>query len=135
MVNALAHYNRNLILRGWNDLHELYRFSGVPESCYSKEEAATYGHQLDENEATWGVIYVDFEFQQVKNREGRTVNVIYSFVPPYEVNIDYGFEGDSLNREYEKYDPNMAAEFAKASGSDEIIKVDQDWNCYAPSIV
>ena len=133
ITNAIMHYNRNLMLRGWNDLHELYHFVGIPESCYDKKEASEYGWQLDENEVTWGVTYVDFYFQKVKSKFGKEVNVIYNYVPPFEVNVDYGFEGDSTTREYDKYNVDMAKTFAETLGSDEIIRIDPNWECYTPN--
>ena len=133
ITNAIMHYNRNLMLRGWNDLQELYHFVGIPESCYDKKEASEYGWQLDENEVTWGVTYVDFYFQKVKSKFGKEVNVIYNYVPPFEVNVDYGFEGDSTTREYDKYNVDMAKTFAETLGSDEIIRIDPNWECYTPN--
>ena len=134
VINSLMHFNRNLMLRGWNDLAELHRFFGLPESSYDKKEVKDYGWQLDENEVTWGATYVDFYFEKVKNRFGMEVNVIYTYIPPYEVNVDYGFEGDSTAREYSKYNIDMAKAFAEELGMDEIIKIDPNWECYTPNI-
>ena len=60
MSNALMHYNRNCLLRGGNDLAELYAFAGIPESCYDKKEARKYGWQEYENEDGSTGLYYGF---------------------------------------------------------------------------
>lgn len=132
--NALMHYNRNCLLRGGNDLAELYTFAGIPESCYDKKEARKYGWQEYENEVSWGAPYVDFMMAPVKNRFGRTVYVIDSQIPPYEVEVDYGFEGRVEDRLYEGYNPALARAFAEEIGGDEVVKVPEDLICYAPGV-
>lgn len=131
--NALMHYNRNCLLRGGNDLAELYHFSGVPENCYDKETARQYGWQEYENEVGWGAPYVDFVMRPVRNRSGRIVYVIDPQVPPYEVEVDYGFEGRVEDHFYEGYDPDLAMKLAKES-TDGTISVPENWTVEAVTI-
>ena len=135
LFNALMHYNRNAMLRGANDLHELYQFAGVPESCYDINVAKQYGWQEYENEAGWGMVYIDFEMKPVRNRCGRTVYLIDPVIPPYEIEVDYGFEGRVEDHMYEGYNPVMAKAFAEDSVSgNNVIKVPEDWTCFTMTL-
>lgn len=133
--NGLMHFNRNMQLKGYNDLAELYSFCGVPESCYDKDLAGEYGWQEYENEVGFGVSYVDFVYRHVKNTpSGRPVIIIDTYVPPYEINVDYGFEGNPEERMYLEYSPDRARAFAEAIGKNEIIPAVQA-NVYAPGLL
>ena len=78
--------------------------------------------------------YVDFFMKPVTNRYGRTVYIIGSVIPPYEVEVDYGFEGSVENHFYEGYNLDMAEAFAEELGGDEVIQISEDLICYAPGI-
>ena len=129
--NALMHFNRNMTLRGFNSLRELFEFTGIPESCYDKDLAEQYGWQEYENEVDYGACYVDFFYEQVKNQYGRTVNIIRSFVPPYELDVDYGFEGKVEEHLYDGENFGMAEAYAAAIGKNEIVQVDPEHTVYA----
>lgn len=134
VINGLAHFNRNLIMGGANCLSEAYTFCGIPEQLFDKKLADNYGWQEYENQIDFEIGYVDFHIFPVQNKFlGRSVNVIKPVIPPYEVNIDYGFEGDISTHEYPDYDPNAAENLAKqADSEDDIYKVDPNHMAYAP---
>lgn len=132
--NALMHFNRNCLLKGGNDLAELYSFAGLPESCYDKQEAGQYGWSEYENEVSWGMPYVDFDIRPVRNRYGRMVYVIDPAVPPYNIENDYGWEGRAEDHLYSGYDPAKAEEIAKKIGDAAVIAVSKEHICYAPGI-
>ena len=131
MMNALSHFNRNLMLRGSNSLAELFAFSGIPEHCYDKDLADQYGWQEYENEVDYGARYVDFYYDQVKNKCGRVVNVINTYVPPYELDVDYGFEGNPEEHLYDGQNFALAEAYASAMGKSEFVPVDPDHTVYA----
>ena len=134
MYNALMHFNRNMMMRGSNTLAELFDFSGIPRSCFDLEKMNKYGWQDYENQVNFDCGWVDFIFTTVRNKYGRKVTVIDTFIPPYEVDVDYGFEGDIAAREYKEYDHDMAVAFAEEIGGDEVVKVDPDFVVYAPGL-
>lgn len=134
IYNALMHFNRNCILKGGNTLDELYQFAGLPDGCYDKSEAEKYGWQGYENEVNWGVSYVDFALVPIKNNYGRMVYVIDSYVPPYEVGVDYGYEGNVENYLYSGYNPTEAKFYAEKLGNAEVIGISTDHLCYAPGV-
>ena len=131
MTNALSHFNRNMTLRGSNTLAELFAFSGIPDCCYDKDLADQHGWQEYENEVDYGARYVDFYYDQVKNSYGRTVNIINTYVPPYELDVDYGFEGNPEEHLYDGQNFALAEAYASAMGKSEIIPVDPDHTVYA----
>ena len=132
--SAFMHFNRNMMMRGYGNLAELYMMAGLPESVYDVKDASEYGWTEYENEVNFGSAYTDFDIQQVKNRHGRDVRVINPVVPPFELEVDYGFEGNVEEHLYSGYNPDMARAFAEEIGEDETIKVDSDWECYIPGL-
>ena len=138
LSNALMHFNRNMLLKGQNDLRELYNFVGLPEDVYDKDEAGAYGWQEYENEVGFGVAYVDFMFVRKVNADGREVNIISTYVPPYEIDVDYGFEGNVEDHIYPGYNIDMAEKYAEQTTADEIVQVKKDWVVRAltyPSVI
>ena len=139
VFNALLHFNRNLVMRGYNTMEELYRFMGIPETCYNKSQAELYGWQEYENEVGWGIAFTDFNFLEYENSKGYTVNIIYSVIPPYELDVDYGFEGEVSNRIYTEYNLELAKAYAEEYGGRkcmaDIVKVDKDHICSAMTIL
>lgn len=133
LTNALMHFNRNMTLRGYNTMAELFEFSGIPQLCYDKDLADQYGWQEYENEVDYGARYVDFYYEQVKNKYGRTVNIIKTYVPPYELDVDYGFEGNVEEHLYDPENTTSAKAYAEAVGSSDIVKVDPEHTVYAMS--
>ena len=131
--NVLMHFNRNAMLRGFNTLDELFHFCGIPESCYDVNAAKKYGWKEYENEVTFGIIYIDFYFIPTKNRNGRTVYVIDSYVPPYELEVDYGYEGNVDGHLYEDRNVDKAVKYAEQLDVDhETLKGLTHWCAYAP---
>ena len=135
VFNALMHFNHNASHNIGANLSMLYDLCGLPDSCYDVDEANKWGWQAYENEVTYGDSYIDFEFEEVTNRDGRTVYVIGMYIPPYEVDVDYGYEGDSLNSMYPGYDMEKAREFARCCSEhdldgSQLVKVPKDYTCW-----
>ena len=132
VFNGLMHYNHNAMNFCEVDLAMLYRFVGLPDGSYDISEAEQYGWQGFENECSFGDSYIDFEMEEVTNRDGRTVYVINPYIPPYDVSIDYQEPGtDSGSNLYARYDPDAAKALARQSSAKDIYKVDKDHVCYA----
>ena len=132
VFNALMHYNHNAMNFTEVDLAMLYRFVGLPDGSYDISEAEQYGWQGFENECSFGDSYIDFEMEEVTNRDGRTVYVINPYIPPYDVSVDYQEPGtDSGSNLYAKYDPDAAKALARQSSSKDVYKVDKNHVCYA----
>lgn len=132
VFNGLMHYNHNAMNFTEVHLAMLYRFVGLPDGSYDISEAEQYGWQGFENECSFGDSYIDFEMEEVMNRDGRTVYVINPYIPPYDVSLDYQEPGTDLGENlYEKYDPDAAKALARQSSSKDVYKVDKDHVCYA----
>ena len=89
---AFLHFNRNLVLRGTNDLAELYAFIGIPENCYDQNESFRYGWNEYTNQVEWESSFVDFDIEEVYTGNDTTVRVITMAIAPYDLTIDYGNE-------------------------------------------
>ena len=95
---ALYHFNRNLVLRGEADFDELYRFIGIPETCYSESLASSFGYNEYQNEVLFGVRCADFQMVSVIAKNGRMVHMIDPAVPPYRIDVcDIGTDYDENN--------------------------------------
>lgn len=95
VCNALMHFNRNMTLRGWGNLTEIYTFLGIPKGMWKTVDpvdmnCAYYGWDTYENEVSWGCTYTDFPFLDAELANGRKVNVISFDIPPYQLGLDYG---------------------------------------------
>jgi hypothetical protein len=132
--NLTMHYNRNVLLGEGGNLADLFRLAGLDKSLYDEKEAAKYGWRPYENEIEWGQIFIDFYFIPVKTRDGRTVRIIDTYVPPYELDIDYGFEGDTSAHLYPHRNVELAREIAESIDGDKYVLQDlTNWCCYAPA--
>lgn len=127
---AFSHWNRNLVLGGENCLTELYQMIGIPESCYNPEESDEYGWNEYENEVDWGCGYVDFTIMNVESAIG-PIRMICMPTPPYKLNVDYGFQGDSTEHIYPGHDPEKAIMYAHDIGQSEVIRIDHPRITYA----
>lgn len=123
---SFMHWNRDLRVRGYNTLDELYRFIGIPEKVYDPGEAEQYGCNEYENEVDWDIGYVDFGVQGITNRDGEIIHMITFSIPPYMLG-NYCSEPGSTTfdeRVYPGYQPKRARELAKSfSESDGIRRI------------
>lgn len=115
-------WNRNLTLRGENDLEELYEFLDIPEMCYDGAEARKYGCNQHENEITWGIGYVDFELFEVETKNG-PIRIIHTpGVMPYLINGNYGeYSSGEPKNQCPTYNMPLAIERARQIGENDII--------------
>jgi len=126
---AFLHFNRNLILRGYNDLLELYKFIGVPERCYDAEESANYGWNEYINSVEFECPYCDFDIVPILMDNGNYVHLIKTPVPPYNLDLDYENESTS-DHQYPMYDEQMTIDNTKRlfnSNNYEVIKIDHPY--------
>lgn len=107
---AFLHYNRNLALRGWADLEELYSFLGLPVEglrIASRAPDENYGWNEYENEVKYGCPWLDYRLVNITTRDGETVYMIDFVIPPYRIDgADYDEEGSM--EYYDGYLPNEA---------------------------
>ena len=108
MYKLFMLFNRNILHRGYGTLHELYKGTGIPSSCFNVNDSLEYGWSEYENEVDWGTPYVDFHVRKVKAKNGVEVNLIETFIPPFNIELDYGFEGDPCENLYPGYNSDEA---------------------------
>lgn len=85
---AFLHFNRNLILRGWADLAELYSFLGVVEEEWKfvkKEPDENFGWNAYANEVEFGMNWLDYGLKEVETEDGQKAYLIYFDVAPYRI--------------------------------------------------
>lgn len=106
---AFLHFNRNLILRGWGDLAELYSFLGLPEEEWEfvkKEPDENFGWNAYVNEVEFGMNWLDYGLKEVETEDGQKAYLIYFDVVPYRIDGVIDEDGDITDEgvEYEGYD-------------------------------
>ena len=107
---AFLHFNRNLILRGYNDLEELYKFIGIPDDLYDHEQVSQYGWNEYYNQIQWDCAYCDFDIEDVMTGNDTVVKVIDMPVPPYYLEADY--ENESVdNYVFHWYSPEQTKRY------------------------
>lgn len=120
IFNALMHYNRNMILQGYDTMAELYKFTGIPADLWEgKSEFEDYGWEIRENEITYDYHYVDFSIKPIDIGNGKVVNMICPDITPYKLwsqdylSVDEPFRGHYI-------DDRLVEQFIKTSftGSD-----------------
>ena len=100
---ALYHFNRNCYIRGGGPLAELYEFIGIPKDAWDEQydgEAEDYGWESYENEISYGVACVDFVVRQIHLRNEKIINLICPTIPPYKLDLDYGYGASSCDNFY-----------------------------------
>ena len=125
MNKVFQHMLWMMIQEGGFSLLDLYEHTCLPESCYDKDEAADHGYLIYENEITYGNAATTFEITDVKRQDGRTVHVIGTVDPPYELNMDYGGKDCSVNYLYDGYNWERACSLAQASVELDVEKFEQ----------
>ena len=106
---AFLHFNRNLILRGWADLSELYSFLGLPEEEWEfvkKKPDENFGWNAYVNEVEFGMNWLDYGLKEVETEDGQKAYLIYFDVPPYRIDGVVDEAGDIIDEgaEYAGYD-------------------------------
>lgn len=105
---AFLHFNRNLCLRGWADLEELYSFLGLPEEQWhfvNKKADESYGWNQYINEVEFGVAWLDYRLEEVETEDGDKAYLIYFDVPPYCLEeLPDGSDIDHAGAWYSGYD-------------------------------
>ncbi len=121
--NALMHWNRNLCLRGSNDLAELNDMLDIPQMCWDRALYEQYGYNQYEDEVSYGQMYVDFEIAMVETKNGPVRMLWTPNVLPYRMDIDPSFEDSaSPEAQFPLYDLELASEKAKQIGANDIIQ-------------
>ena len=94
IADAEYHFNRNLALRGYANLNELYKFLGLEPTEYGEH----VGWNLYLGETDYGYQWVDFEHQYceepVDEPDSPSFYVLYILQPPHE---DYLEEDDYIS--------------------------------------
>lgn len=86
---AMLHFNRNVCLRGWGTLEELYSFLGLPDEVWGfakKEDDEDYGWNQYEDEVKFDQGWVDYILDEVTTADGEKAYLIDFVVPPYQLN-------------------------------------------------
>lgn len=95
---AMLHFNRNLILRGWGTLDELYSFLGLPEGQWKfvkKENDEDFGWNAYINEVEFGVGFLDYRLVECETKDGEKAYLIDFDIAPYRIE-DYE-DGDDIS--------------------------------------
>lgn len=132
---GFLHFNRNVVLRGWGDMSELYSFLGIPGDCpllkYNGEDNDNYGWNEYENETSWDIRWVDYRLDRIKADNGEDIYIIDFPVPPYRIDgVDYDNEECSLDYIFPGYLPEDAREEAKRGFDGAIMRISPDLDIY-----
>lgn len=132
---GFLHFNRNVVLRGWGDMSELYSFLGIPGDCpllkYNGEDNGNYGWNEYENETSWDIRWVDYRLDRIKADNGEDIYIIDFPVPPYRIDgVDYDNEECSLDYIFPGYLPEDAREEAKRGFDGAIMRISPDLDIY-----
>lgn len=117
---AFLHFNRNLILRGYGDLKELYSFLGLSEDwgMFDTAPDEEFGWNAYENEVVFGCSFLDYRLEEVKTDDGVSSYLITFDIPPYRIDGEYpADQADTDVQEedyYEGYLPGKAAQLMKS---------------------
>lgn len=112
---AMLRFNRNLILRGYADLTELYSFLGLPENTWNfieKVPDEDFGWNALLNEVHFGCTFLDYRLKTIRDSEGREIHLITFDIPPYLIDGPEYDENDP-GEYYGGYDPEKAEQMLK----------------------
>ena len=126
---AFLHFNRNLILRGTNDLAELYDFIGIPSAEFDKDDSFRYGWNEYENQVSWESSFVDFDIEQIETVNGTPVRLITMPIVPYDLTVDYSNE-NMMDHEYPVYNSKRARDYVTGSfdiSPDRIVQIEHPY--------
>jgi len=126
---VFLHFNRNLVLRGTNDLAELYAFIGIPETEYDQNDSFRYGWNEYENQVSWESSFVDFDIEEVETGNGTVVRVITMAITPYDLTVDYTNE-NMMDHECPSYSFKRTREYITGLAQiywDRVIKINHPY--------
>ena len=134
---AFLHFNRNLILRGYGDLDELYSFIGLPDEMWHFIENApdeAFGWNAYMNEVEYGCSFIDYRLEEVSTNDGQKAYLINFDIPPYRIDGPE-YDEEEPGEFYDGYDPEEAKKFL-AKGIEKIpLLIDSTThNVYAPGM-
>ena len=127
---AFLHFNRNLILRGWVDMQELYSFLGLPDKgleIVGRAPDEDYGWNAYINNVNYGCEFLDYRLKPVTDKDGNEAYVIDFDIPPYRIDsIEYDEQTgtDKAGEKYEGYRPEEAARLLKRGVNDIPVLID-----------
>lgn len=107
---AFLHFNRKLVLRGYADLPELYKFIGLSEEMWNfiaKAPDEDFGWNAYLNEVQFGCSFMDYRLETVKGADGTEIYMIDFDIPPYRIDGPE-YDEDDPGEYYEGYDPKEA---------------------------
>lgn len=108
IMEAMLHFNRNLILRGDADLKELYTFIGIPTCCYDENESKQYGWNEFVNNVEYESPYCDFDIDVIYTKAGIPIRLVTAPIAPYDLYINYDDNKSTSDHFYPLYDPEKA---------------------------
>lgn len=123
---AFLHFNRNLILKGWNDLEELYSFIGLPEETWKfieKVPDEDYGWNSYLNEVQFGCAFLDYRLETVTDKDGKEAYLITFDIPPYRIDGPE-YDEDEPGEFYGGYDPAKAKRMLQRGINDIPVLID-----------
>lgn len=123
---AFLHFNRNLILRGWNDLEELYSFIGLPEETWKfieKVPDEDYGWNSYLNEVQFGCSFLDYRLETVTDKDGKEAYLITFDIPPYRIDGPE-YDENEPGEFYGGYDPAKAKRMLQRGINDIPVLID-----------
>lgn len=129
VYEAMLHYSRNVLLMPDVCLGQLYEFIGLPTDLYNTEDAEKFGWTACVNEDSFGTIFLDFDIQKVRTKNGIIVRLITMPIPPYDLSQDYDKE-DVGNHFYPGNDPEQARNYIEnlvLHGKDGVVEVDHPY--------
>lgn len=134
---AFLHFNRNLILRGYGDLDELYSFIGLPDEMWHFIENApdeAFGWNAYMNEVEYGCSFLDYRLEKVNADDEQEVYLITFDIPPYRIDGPE-YDEEDPGEAYDGYDPDEARRLLK-KGVDQVpLLIDSTThNVYAPGM-
>ena len=127
---AFLHFNRNLILRGWADLQELYSLIGLPDKgleIVGRAPDEDYGWNAYINGIDYECGFLDYRLKPVTDADGNEAYLIDFDIPPYRIDsIEYDEETgtDKAGEDYEGYRPDEAARLLKRGVNDIPVLID-----------
>lgn len=134
---AFLHFNRNLVLRGYGDLEELYSFLGLPDEMWKYVKHApdeNFGWNAYMNEVEYGCAFFDYFLEKIQATDGSDIYLINFNIPPYRIDGPE-YDEDEPGEFYDGYEPEEAKRLL-AKGVEQVpILIDSTTHSvYAPGL-